>query len=141
MEGIGGAAGTIQSGAASAGSAVGADVVSDGAGSVVTGAGGAVGGAATSIGATPDQVGVLGGAKVNPVATSLQCVINLTIQYLAIYTAIAVLRVVADFMGQNSKSWTIGESLDQATLTVNYAPMLAVLFLACRMRVLWLTQL
>merc|ERR1719456_82449 len=49
-------------------------------------------------------------------------------------------RVVADFMGQNSKSWTIGEALDQATITVNYAPMLAIMFLACRMRVTWLTQ-
>merc|ERR1719504_528911 len=64
---------------------------------------------------------------------------NLTIQYLTIYTALAILRVVADFQGQNVKSWTIYEALDQATLTVNYAPMLAIMFLACRMRVLWLT--
>merc|ERR1719456_938221 len=49
-------------------------------------------------------------------------------------------RVVADFMGVNANSWTIYESLLQATLTVNYAPMLAIMFLACRMRVLWLTQ-
>merc|ERR1719359_2334030 len=66
---------------------------------------------------------------------------NLTIQYLTIYTALAILRVVADFQGTNVKSWTIGEALEQATLTVNYAPMLAILFLAARMRVLWLTQL
>merc|ERR1719298_114894 len=66
---------------------------------------------------------------------------NLTVQYLSIYTALAILRVVADFQGQNLKSWTIGEALNQATLTVNYAPMLAILFLAARMRVLWLTQL
>merc|ERR1719301_378079 len=66
---------------------------------------------------------------------------NLTIQYLSIYTAIAILRVVADFQGENIKSWTIGEALEQATLTVNYAPMLAILFLAARIRVLWLTQL
>merc|ERR1719191_2199224 len=66
---------------------------------------------------------------------------NLTIQYMGIYTAIAILRVVADFQGQNSRSWTLGESLEQASLTVNYAPMLAILFLATRMRVLWLTQL
>merc|ERR1719375_364714 len=65
---------------------------------------------------------------------------NLTIQYLTIYTAIAILRVVADFQGTNIKSWTIGEALEQATITVNYAPMLAILFLAVRMRVIWLTQ-
>merc|ERR1719191_192821 len=57
-----------------------------------------------------------------------------------IHTAIAILRVVADFMGQNSNSWTIGESLQHAVITVNYAPMLAIMFLACRMRVLFLTQ-
>merc|ERR1719456_82185 len=49
-------------------------------------------------------------------------------------------RVVADFMGVNANSWTVYEALNQATLTVNYAPMLAIMFLACRMRVTWLTQ-
>merc|ERR1719160_483249 len=93
-------------------------------------------------GAMADQVPVLGSkGEVNPVSTAVKCVMNLTIQYLTIYSALAILRVVADFQGENIKSWTIGEALDQATITVNYAPMLAVLFLACRMRVLWLTQL
>merc|ERR1719482_1616524 len=88
------------------------------------------------------QVEVLGSAgEVNPVSTAVKCVMNLTIQYLSIYTALAILRVVADFQGENISSWTIGESLEQATLTVNYAPMLAILFLAVRIRVLWLTQL
>merc|ERR1719335_1536223 len=89
-----------------------------------------------------EQVPVLGEAgTINPVSTAVKCVMNLTIQYLAIYTAIAILRVVADFQGQNVKTWTIHEALDQATITVNFAPMLAILFLATRMRVLWLTQL
>merc|ERR1719284_193511 len=65
---------------------------------------------------------------------------NLTIQYLVIYTALAILRVFADFQGDNINSWPVGEALDQATITVNYAPMLAILFLAARMRVIWLTQ-
>ena len=34
----------------------------------------------------------------------------------------------------------IQEILQNAAITVNYAPMLAVLFLAVRMRVTWLTQ-
>merc|ERR1719160_455032 len=59
---------------------------------------------------------------------------------MAMHTAIAILRVAADFMGQNSASWTLGEALQQAVITVNYAPMLAIMFLACRMRVTWLTQ-
>merc|ERR1719262_28056 len=141
MEGIGNTAGTVQGGVSSTSDAVGVGVAEDAAGGVVTGTGDAVGGAASSIGATPDQVGVLGGAgEINPVSTALKCVINLTVQYMGIYTAIAILRVVADFQGQNSKSWTIGEALDNAVCTVNYAPMLAIMFLACRMRVTFLTQ-
>merc|ERR1719316_2078783 len=140
MEGVGNTAGAVQGGVGDAGNAVGAGAVKDGAGAVVTGTGDTVGGAADSIGATPQQVGVLGGAgEVNPVSTALKCVINLTVQYMGIYTAIAILRVVADFQGQNVNSWTIYEALLQAQLTVNYAPMLAIMFLACRMRVLWLT--
>merc|ERR1719454_956661 len=146
MEGIGNTAGTVQGGVSDAGSTVGADKVGEGAGSVVTGAGDAVGGAAGpvvdgaagTIGAKdPDHVGVVGGGTV---PTALKCVINLTIQYLGVYTALAILRVVAEFQGENVKSWTIGESLGQAVLTVNYAPMAAIMFLACRMRVTWLTQ-
>merc|ERR1719316_1527357 len=140
MEGVGNTAGTVQGGVNDAGETVGADKVGDGAGTVVTGAGDTVGDAASSVGATPDHVGVLGGAKINPVSTALKCVISLTIQYMGIYTAIAIIRVVADFQGTNANSWTIYESLVQATLTVNYAPMLAIMFLACRMRVTWLTQ-
>merc|ERR1719299_113850 len=62
----------------------------------MTGAGGAVGGVASDIGATPDQVGTLGAeGQINPVSTALKCVINLTCQYMGIYTAIAIIRVVA----------------------------------------------
>merc|ERR1719160_1014709 len=141
MEGVGNTAGTIQDGTASAGNAVGADKVGSAAGGAVTSGGDAVGGAASgaagAVGAEPKQVGVLGGGSV---PTALKCVVNLTCQYLGIYTAIAIIRVVADFQGTNANSWTIYEALVQATLTVNYAPMLAIMFLACRMRVTWLTQ-
>merc|ERR1719321_2166590 len=139
MEGVGNTAGSIQSGVDETGDAVGVDQVEKGTGQVITGAGDAVGDAADSVGATPEHVGVLGGAKINPVSTALKCVINLTVQYMGIYTAIAILRVWADFAGANVNSWAIYEALNQATITVNYAPMLAIMFLACRMRVLWLT--
>merc|ERR1719160_321773 len=139
MEGVGNTAGTVQGGVDSTGQAVGADKVGEGAGSVVTGTGDAVGGAASSVGATPDHVGVLGGAKINPVSTALKCVISLTIQYMGIYTACAICRVVAEFQGANTADWRVYAALEQAQVTVNYAPMLAIMFLACRMRVLWLT--
>merc|ERR1719252_61423 len=138
MEGVGNTAGTIQGGVDSTGNAVGADKVGDGAGSVITGTGDAVGSAASAV--APTHVKVLGSeGEINPVSTALKCVINLTVQYMGIYTACAILRVVADFRGTNLMSWTIYEALLQAQLTVNYAPMLAIMFLACRMRVLWLT--
>ena len=35
------------------------------------------------------------------VSTTMKCVINLTCQYMGIYTAIAILRVWADFAGAN----------------------------------------
>merc|ERR1719359_1005947 len=140
MEGIGNTAGQVQGGVDSTSSTVGADKVGDGAGSVVTGTGDAVGGAASSVGVTPTQVKVLGAeGEINPVSTALKCVISLTIQYMGIYTACAIIRVVADFQGQNANQWTVYEALVQAQITVNYAPMLAIMFLACRMRVLWLT--
>merc|ERR1719321_1879134 len=139
MEGVGNTAGSIQSGVDETGKTVGADQVGAGAGTVVRGAGDGIGSAADSVGATPQHVGVLGGAKINPVSTALKCVINLTVQYMGIYTTIAIIRVWADFSGANVNKWKSYEALEQASLTVNYAPMLAIMFLACRMRVLWLT--
>merc|ERR1719287_144640 len=43
-------------------------------------------------------------------------------------------------MGVDYGKTPVIEILRSATYTVNYAPMLAILFLACRMRVTWLTQ-
>merc|ERR1719217_77972 len=141
MEGIGNTAGTVQDGTASATGPV-TGPVGDAGGSVVTGAGDTVVNTGNEVGGD----NLLGDPKhVKPIAggtipTALVCTINLTIQYLGVYTALAILRVVAEFKGENPNSWTIYESLGQAVLTVNYAPMSAILFLACRMRVTWLTQ-
>merc|ERR1740127_110160 len=77
--------------------------------------------------------------KVEPVATSINCVVNLTIQYFVIYTALAVIRTCADVWNLKYEQVPIQKILQTAALTVNYAPMLAVLFLAVRMRVTWLT--
>merc|ERR1719408_538749 len=88
-----------------------------------------------------EKVPVAGQAfKVNPVSTSMQCVISLTIQYMIVYTALALARTAAKSMGVDYGKTPILEILKTATYTVNYAPMLAILFLACRMRVTWLTQ-
>jgi hypothetical protein len=78
--------------------------------------------------------------KVHPVATSINCVVNLTIQYFIIYTALALVRTAADVWNLAYEKVPIQKILQTAALTVNYAPMLAVLFLAVRMRVTWLTN-
>merc|ERR550514_2007715 len=71
----------------------------------------------------------------------MKCVISLTIQYMVIYTALALCRTLCHVLGSSPKDWErFTEPLEQAVNTVAFAPMLAVLFLGCRMRVTWLTQ-
>merc|ERR1719428_1223160 len=88
-----------------------------------------------------EKVPVVGSQfKVNPVSTSMQCVVSLTIQYFIVYTALALGRTAAKSLGVDYGKTPVLDILKTATYTVNYAPMLAILFLACRMRVTWLTQ-
>merc|ERR1719337_340079 len=74
------------------------------------------------------------------VPTAMQCVVSLTIQFMLIYTALALCRMAADAFGLKYNNLPIQKILQTATLTVNFAPMLAILFLACRMRVTQLTK-
>jgi len=75
---------------------------------------------------------------VSPVSTTLKCIINLTIQYLVVYTALALLRTYHDLSG--TPRGKIEQTLRTAAMTVTFAAPLSVLFIGCRMRVLWLTQ-
>merc|ERR1719482_2511860 len=87
------------------------------------------------------EVPVIGSLfDVTPVSTATKCVINLTMQYLIVFTALALCRTVTDKFGCAYGNISAERILTTATWTVAYAPMLAVLFLGCRMRVLWLTQ-
>ena len=74
------------------------------------------------------------------VPTSMQCVVSLTIQFMLIYTALAAVRMAADAFGLKYDNLPIQKILQTATLTVAFAPMLAILFLAFRMRVNQLTK-
>merc|ERR1719198_761452 len=74
------------------------------------------------------------------VPTAMQCVVSLTIQFMLIYTALAICRMAADSFGLKYDNLPVQKILQTATLTVNFAPMLAILFLACRMRVTQLTK-
>merc|ERR1740127_22242 len=73
--------------------------------------------------------------KTKGVTTAMQCVISLTIQFMLVYTALAICRMAADSWGLKYDNVPIQKILQTATLTVAFAPMLAILFLAYRMRV------
>jgi hypothetical protein len=70
----------------------------------------------------------------------MQCVVSLTIQFMVVYTALAICRMAADGFGLKYDNVPIQKILQTATLTVAFAPMLAILFLAFRMRVNQLTR-
>merc|ERR1719426_619494 len=57
-----------------------------------------------------------------------------------VYTALALVRTAADTFHIKYENLPVMDILKTACLTVSFAPMLAILFLACRMRVTWLTQ-
>lgn len=78
--------------------------------------------------------------EVNPVTTSMQCIISLTMQYAIVFTLLALCRTCADSFNLKYDNFPVQKILVTASLTVNYAPMLAVLFLGFRMRVLQLTK-
>ena len=72
------------------------------------------------------------------VSTTMKCVINLTIQYFIVYTSLAVVRTYNEL--NNAAPLTAAPKiLEAACTTVNYAPMLSVLFLGTRMRALQLS--
>merc|ERR1719355_517297 len=70
-----------------------------------------------------------------PVSVTLRCVLALTFLFLATYTALALTRNVDELSGRLEPSLRT-ETLTVAARSTTYAPMLAVLFLACRMYVL-----
>merc|ERR1719158_2037951 len=88
------------------------------------------------------QVPVVGSKfKTNQgVPTAMQCVVSLTIQFMLIYTSLAICRMAADGFGLKYDNLPIQKILQTATLTVAFAPMLAILLLAFRMRVNQLTK-
>ena len=68
------------------------------------------------------------------VTVAMQCVVSLTIQFMIVYTALAICRMAADSFGLKYDNVPIQKILQTATLTVAFAPMLAILFLAYRTR-------
>jgi len=84
---------------------------------------------------TPEPVKV---EVVPPVPTTSRCIVIICIQYMVIYTALAVCRTVQEFRGTGKGKAEAG--LKSAAQTLTYGPMLCVLFIACRMRVEFLSD-
>jgi len=75
-----------------------------------------------------------------PLSPTMQCVLNLAFQYFLIYALLWVFITVEDFTGGALNLETAKEAIESAKSTVQFAPMLAVLFIATRMRALQLTD-
>merc|ERR1719181_1443458 len=70
----------------------------------------------------------------------MECILNLTLQYIVIYTALGICRTVLDFQGVAHSSSQVHASLKHASETMFYAPMVCMRFVGFRMRVLQLTK-
>merc|ERR1719502_1756046 len=81
-----------------------------------------------------------GPEKTPPVSPTMQCVINLTVQFFFIYLLLWIFLTLDQF-GVNLPGQTvIADAMEAARQTVQYAPMLAILFVATRMRALQITN-
>merc|ERR1719298_67049 len=73
-----------------------------------------------------------------PLSPTMQCVLNLSFQYFLIYGLLWVFITVEDFTSFDLAF--VKDAVESAKSTVQFAPMLAVLFIATRMRALQMTD-
>jgi hypothetical protein len=74
------------------------------------------------------------------VSTTMKCIISLTIQYMCIFTALGIWRSYLDFKKTPYDASPVAKMLKSASETMFYAPMVCLMFLGFRMRVLQLTK-
>jgi hypothetical protein len=76
-----------------------------------------------------------------PLSPTMQCVLNLVFQYFVIYLLLWIYYTVEDFVGLDMSILAAAkDAIESAKATVQFAPMLSVLFIATRMRALQMTQ-
>merc|ERR1719456_142554 len=73
-----------------------------------------------------------------PLSPTMQCVTNLAAQYFFIYLLLWVFFTVKDFLG-TEMTW-LHDAMETAKTTVQFAPMISVLFIATRMRALQISD-
>lgn len=70
-----------------------------------------------------------------PISPAVQCVINLTMQYFAIYLAILLVKVYNQVLHKGRKTFAV-KALEDSLVSVKLCPMLALMFVGVRMRAL-----
>merc|ERR1719398_299108 len=73
-----------------------------------------------------------------PLSPTMQCVLNLAFQYFLIYALLWIFITLEDFTSFELTS--VKQAVETAKSTVAFAPMIAVLFIATRMRALQMTD-
>merc|ERR1719247_197819 len=76
-----------------------------------------------------------------PLSPTMQCVLNLVFQYFIIYLLLWIYYTIEDFVGLDMSILAAAkDAIESAKATVQFAPMLSVLFVATRMRALAMTS-
>merc|ERR1719171_400791 len=76
-----------------------------------------------------------------PLSPTMQCVLNLVFQYFFIYFLLWIYYTIEDFCGLDMSILAAAkDAIESAKATVQFAPMISVLFIATRMRALQITQ-
>jgi len=90
--------------------------------------------------ALPDdsKAAVVLAPEVFPVPTTCKCIVIMVCQYMITYICLAVCRTYQEFSGTSRGPVEAG--LRAAAQTLTYGPMICVLFIACRMRVEFLSD-
>merc|ERR1719247_1983862 len=89
---------------------------------------------------SPDEEVMGPNMNFSEVSTTMKCIISLTIQYMVVYTALGICRSYLDFTKTSYNDSQVQKALKSASETMFYAPMVCLMFVGFRMRVLQLTK-
>ena len=89
---------------------------------------------------SPDEEVMGPNMNFSEVSTTMKCIISLTIQYMVVYTALGICRSYLDFTKTAYADSQVQKALKSASETMFYAPMVCLMFVGFRMRVLQLTK-
>merc|ERR1719160_674194 len=75
-----------------------------------------------------------------PISVTMKCVINLTVQFFTVYLGIWIAETVRNYVGTYWIMTKVSQLMENAKGTINFCPMLAILFVGTRMRALLITN-